>query len=45
MKEKQPVIFPLGLNSKAKLPLTFSNKYLKSEFLVINSENFFEYFL
>lgn len=31
--------------TKAKLPLSFSNKYPESEFLVINSENFFEYFI
>lgn len=31
--------------TKAKLPLSFTNKYPKSQFAIINSENFFEYLI
>lgn len=40
-------VFEIKWNSKvkAKLPLSFSNKYPESEFETINSENFFEYLI
>ena len=40
-------VFEIKWNSKtkAKLPLSFSNKYPESEFNIINSENFFEYLI
>lgn len=40
-------VFEIKWNAKtkAKLPLSFSNKYPECEFNIINSENFFEYLI
>ena len=40
----QAIEIKWNTKSKAKLPLSFSNKYPESEFIVINSENFWESF-
>ena len=41
----QAVEIKWNTKTKAKLPLSFSNKYLNSTFTVVNRENFFECFI
>ena len=40
----QAIEIKWNVKAKAKLPLSFSNKYPESEFVVINSQNFWESF-